>query len=109
MPPTTTTIPATAYAGGSKVTPSYGLRVSRADRDRHFHTSWQSVALTLPNGTQVQAPITPGFWNKCSEVRHADIGRWFVAQGLAPWPKGKPPRFDLAVLGPARFAVRVAS
>lgn len=103
---TPTTIPASAWAGGK--TPSYGLRVSLADRDHHFDPAWQSAQLALPDGTQVIAPITPGFWNKCSEIRHADIGRWFVEQGLAPWPKGEPPRFELRVLGPARFGVRVA-
>lgn len=99
-------IPASAWAGGK--TPSYGLRVSIADRDRHFDRAWDAVTLSLPDGSKVDAPITPGFWNKCSEVRSPEIGRWFVASGLAPWPKGTPPRFELRMLGPVRFEVRVA-
>lgn len=103
-------ISASAWSNGAPGSngSGYGLKVTPQTRDAHFDQSWQSVTLSLPTGTQVEAPITPSFWNKCTEIRHADIGKWFVAQGLAPWPKGEPPGFDLRVLGPARFEVRAA-
>ncbi len=78
----------------------YGLKVSIADRDHYFRRDWRSVTLRLVAGSGfVEVVINcakDSFWNgTCRELIHRDIGRWFFNLGLAPWPKGRPPRFDL--------------
>lgn len=90
-------------SGGSGGT--FGLRFSAEVRDAHFDRAWSSVTLVVPSGEQVEAPISPAFWKRCTEVRSAKFGAWMRAQGLAPWPRGKPPKFEIRVLGPGRFAV----
>ncbi len=81
-----------------KPTPSgsgYGVAISRADRDSYFRRSSQSVTLILDHGATVTVKLTDSFWRSCSEFRDADIGRWLLDQGLAPWPKGEPPTFTI--------------
>jgi hypothetical protein len=73
----------------------YGIRISRKDRDRFFRSSWESVTLELDSGEIFVVKITDSFWRKCTELRSSKIGKWFLEKGLAPWPKGKPPRFTL--------------
>ena len=48
----------------------------------------QSVTFTLDHGATVTVKLTDSFWRSCSEFRDANIGRWLLDQGLAPWPKG---------------------
>lgn len=44
------------------------------------------------------------FWgDTCRELISADLGRWLLDRGFAPWPKGNPPKFALEPLGNARF------
>ena len=89
----------------------YGIRISKPDRDRYFVPGWVSVELEFPDGQRVRVDLTRSFWKPetpCAELRHAEIGRWLIAQGLAPWPKGSPPRLVLASLGPKSFSVMPA-
>jgi hypothetical protein len=86
----------------------YGIRISKADRDRYFVPCWDNVELEFPDGQRVQVDLTRSFWKPetpCAELRDAAIGRWLIEQGAAPWPKGSPPRLVLAPLGPKRFLV----
>lgn len=106
-------IRATGWFGGSTRSPVYGLRIAAADRDRMFDPAWESVMLILPGGDgaggggeAVEAPLTPSFWRRCTEIRSAGIGRWLLAEGLAPWPHRQPPEFTLEPAGEARFRVR---
>ena len=48
----------------------------------------------------------PSFWNAtCHEVINKDIGSWLIKNNLAPWQKGKPPKFFMEPLSEARFLI----
>jgi hypothetical protein len=86
----------------------YGLRLRAADRDTYFRREWSSAFLHLPGVAQeIEANLAKrSFWSgRCTELLHAEIGRWLYRHGLAPWPKGKPPRFELLPTGGNRFRV----
>ena len=76
----------------------YGLKIAIQDRDAHFSKDWSSVVVTLPNGVKVESNINKSsFWGKsCRELINQQFGQWFMEQGLAPWEKGRPPKFELA-------------
>jgi len=84
----------TGWKGGS-----YGLKISCADRDKHFPHQQKTIRLILamPGGRTWQARANidkPSFWNgTCREMIGQKIGEWMHAVGAAPWPKGKPPKF----------------
>ena len=88
----------------------YGLRLSLADRDRFFRRDWRSVTLRLVDASgSVNVEVNcakNSFWNgTCRELVAREIGRWFLHLGLAPWPEGRPPRFDLTSVAPRVFRV----
>ena len=109
---TDTKFPATAWNNG-QWHPSgagYGLKVAVADRDRFFRRDWRTVALRLvAESGFVDVEVNcakDSFWNgTCRELVARGIGCWFFDLGLAPWPKGRPPRFDLTPIEPAVFCV----
>ncbi len=42
----------------------YGFKLALADRDSQFERGWESVFVTLPNGTVVQVNVNkPSFWS----------------------------------------------
>ncbi|GDY33043.1 hypothetical protein GTS_46760 [Gandjariella thermophila] len=84
----------------------YGVRLSAADRDRHFDRSWTSIVLDLGAGEVTVVALSASFWRRCAELRSASIGRWLLGRGLAPWPKGQPPRLVLRHLHGDRFQLR---
>lgn len=90
----------------------YGLKISTADRDRHFSKDWRTVLLHL-EGRVETIEVNVGkasFWNgSCRELIGAEIGRWLLAAGKAPWPKGQPPRVMLTAYGERVFCVRFGS
>lgn len=81
----------------------YGLRISEADRDQFFEPCWDSVEIELGSADVVAVPLSRSFWRTCTELRSAAVGRWLLAFGLAPWPKGTPPRLELVGLRGDRF------
>jgi hypothetical protein len=81
----------------------YGIRLSRTDRDIWFQQEWSSVTVHLEGGAAIEANLTPSFWRGCTELRHAEIGKFLMAHGLAPWPKGSPPRLELEHMGGRHF------
>jgi hypothetical protein len=86
----------------------YGLKVSQLDRDRHFRHEWTGVTLALEGrGRPIEVGLSPSFWRGCSELRSAEIGRWLMANRLAPWPKGVPPRVRVEPLGGSEFRIRL--
>jgi hypothetical protein len=95
----------TAWSNGSprSTGAGYGLRVSLADRDRYFDSTWTHVEIDL--GTQGIAliPLSDSFWSRCVELRSAAVGRWLIGRRLAPWSKGAPPLLDLHPTGGNRF------
>ena len=84
----------------------YGIRMSRGDRDEYFDPEWSSVMIELEGMGETEVNVTPSFWRRCTELRKADIGKWLVERGLAPWPRGKPPRLELVPAGERRFNLR---
>jgi hypothetical protein len=88
----------------------YGFKVRVADRDRYFDRSWKSVTIALPtSGGHVTATANTAkrsFWGPtCHELTSKDIGTWFLEHGLAPWPRGFPPKFAVAPRGERHFEV----
>ncbi len=80
----------------------YGLKVSAADRDRHFNRDIEKVSIFLPGLSQPVAVNTAkkSFWNgTCRELISKDIRDWLWRNGYAPWPVGDPPKFILTPLG----------
>jgi hypothetical protein len=98
------TFTATGWKGGA-----YGLKVSIADRKWHFERSWERVRLVFPSGETVEVNIAKkSFWNDtCRELIGAGIGRWLMAEKLAPWKKGRPPLIKLCPRGDGIFDVSV--
>ena len=86
----------------------YGLKLSIEDRDRYFKKAWSTVFVELPdNRPIIEVNIAkPSFWNKtCRELISQEIGIWLRSEGLAPWTKGKPPKFELVSKGDRNFRV----
>jgi hypothetical protein len=86
----------------------YGLKLASSDRDRYFRKSWKHVSVSLPNGVVVSLNTDKdSFWNEtCRELIGKEIGAWLIAEGLAPWRTGQPPRLELKRTGDAKFALR---
>lgn len=102
---------ATAWNNGSHSASGagYGIHISRADRDLHFRKAWEHAVLDLGGEAEATVRLTGSFWRSCTELRSAEIGRWFRRHGIAPWPTGRPPVLDVRAIGGNRFAVFVLS
>jgi hypothetical protein len=90
----------TAWNNGthSKTGAGYGVKLDVRDRDRFFQHEWKSIELSLEGTSKVvQVNVAkPSFWETtCRELISVEIGRWLIANGLAPWPKGSPPKLLL--------------
>jgi hypothetical protein len=54
----------------------------------------------------IKVNISGAFWSGCCELRSKEIGEWLREEKHAPWPNGKPPRFEVQNLGGCRFAAK---
>ena len=91
----------------SKTGSGYGLRIKISDRNMLFKKNWKFVKIILGKAkNHVEININPSFWNKCSELRHKEIGSWFIKLGCSKWPKGKPPKFSMKQIKQKRFIVQ---
>ena len=104
--------PATAWNNGhwQDSGAGYGLKVATTDRDRFFQRDWRFVTLRLVvESGFVDVDVNcakDSFWNgTCRELIARDVGRWFINLGLARWPNGSPPRFDLSPIKAGVFRV----
>jgi hypothetical protein len=97
----------TAWSNGRPTSAGagYGVRIGKQDRDRYFDRRWSEIAVDL-DGTAVPVSLSVSFWNRCSELRSAAIGRWLLDHQLAPWHIGRPPRLVLRRVAEARFELR---
>jgi hypothetical protein len=96
------------HNGGSSDEPgAYGFKLTEADRDRHFERGWSEIVVELDGGDVVKVPVSHSFWRHSTELRSAELGRWMLAAGHAPWPKGQPPGFVVTPVEGNRFTVRV--
>lgn len=94
-----------AWSGGSKRYPTYGVRVGKKNRDEYFHPEWDQVILRI-NGDEAAFTITSGFWRQCPEIRdnkHRLIRSWLETHYTLPWPYRQPPHFQLKPIGGNRF------
>jgi len=81
----------------------YGVRIAHRDRDRYFQRRWPYVTIELEDDDTVDVNLSDSFWRSCSELRSAKIGEWMLEHGLAPWPKGNPPKLRLEPVGDRKF------
>jgi hypothetical protein len=84
---------------------NFGISVGAQNRDQYFDRAWTEIEVEI-DGRPYHIGITPGFWNKCPELRDSGntvIRDWLHRQGVLEWPRGHPPRFELVALGGNRF------
>jgi hypothetical protein len=101
---------AVGWRGGSadeRSPAGYGIKFTSADRDRYFDPEWPSVFLELTGGPTIEVPLTHSFWRSCSKRRSADLGRWLLASGRAPWLMHAPPGIAVNPIGDNRFNARI--
>ena len=88
----------------------YGFKVGAGDRDRTFMPDWHHITIELPTSSEaivVKVNIDKeSFWDDCREIIGLAIGRWLLGQGFAPWPKGRPPKFNVEFIGAGVFRVK---
>jgi len=97
------------HNGGADATQpaGYGIKFSADDRDRYFDDSWDHVVVNLDGAEPTTIKLSESFWRRCSELRSADIGRWLLASGAAPWPKQDPTKIIVTPVVGNRFIARV--
>ena len=97
----------TGWSNGSptKSGSGYGLNISLEDREKYFNQDWKEVKIDIHGSGVIVAKITDSFWRKCIELRSSEIGAWMLRLGDAPWPKRKPPRYQLIPTGDGRFSL----
>lgn len=87
----------------------YGFKIDRAERDRNFKPEWQQITVELPTPRGINAvSVNVGkssFWKNCPELISKDIGRWMLEAGYAPWPKRRPPEFEVEPSGVRTYRV----
>ena len=98
----------TAWTNGQhhRTGAGYGFKLRAADRDRYFDKSWSTVFVALPGGSdEVEVNVSKtSFWSDtCRELISSEFGRWLRERGYAPWPSGKPPKFDLVAVRSNHF------
>lgn len=89
----------------------YGLKMSATDRDAYLKREWGSVDLYLAGRDQPTRVNVDkdSLWNQtCRELISKEIGAWLIDNGMAPWPKGHPPKLRLIWRAPRKFNVIAA-
>jgi hypothetical protein len=87
----------------------YGVKLSALDRDRIFDTSWRHIFLKLEGELrEIEVNIAKNsFWgDTCRELIKKEIGQWMIANNLAPWPRGKPPKLELEPVKDNHFILK---
>lgn len=86
----------------------YGIRIIKKDRDKYFKREWKYVTIKIEGtDTVVTGNIDKmSFWCSSIQIISKELGRWFIANDLAQWPKGKPPKLILDHTGENNFLLR---
>jgi hypothetical protein len=87
----------------------YGLKISIPDRDRFFKREWKFIVLELEGrNSAVKINVDKAsFWDEtCRELISAEIGKWLLQTGLAPWSKGNPPKLFMEHIADNRFSIK---
>jgi len=86
---------------------SYVVRLSVVDHERYFDHTWSEVLVDVNEREAVHVPLSPSFWDRCSELRSAAIGRWLIRNGVGSWPQGGPPTVQLQHIADNRFKLLI--
>ena len=69
----------------------YGIRIKIKDRGIFFQNHWKTIQIGLEGeNEQISVRLSPSFWKKCPELRHMNIGKWFLKNGIGKWKKQVP-------------------
>jgi hypothetical protein len=85
----------------------YGFQFSIHDREKYFDRSWIEAIFELDGAGTAAIKLRDAFWLRCTELRSADIGRWLLVSGVAPWKKGSPPGIVVDHIEGNRFTARI--
>jgi len=77
------------------------------DRERYFDHAWSEVLVDVDEREDAPVPLSKSFWDRCSELRSAAIGRWLIRNGLGSWPRGRPPTVQLQHVADNRFKLLI--
>jgi hypothetical protein len=97
-----------AWWGGNRTNPTYGIRVGHNNRDNFFNPAWAHIKVEI-DGELHTFRLTPGFWRHCPEFRDPDengvrvIRNWLQHNFQIPWEPNHPPHFVLEIVGEGRF------
>ena len=81
---------------------TYGIRVGSINARKYFNQDWETIEVEIDRKFYT-FNLSSTFWMTCPEFRGGPIPNWLKKQSLIPWPKGKPPRFELAPLKGNKF------
>ena len=85
----------------------YGLRVLEADISLYFRPEWTEISLQLADDVEaVTISLSSSFWGSAPEIRSRRIRAFFERHGIIPWPKNRPPHFELVPLGDGAFRLK---
>ena len=82
---------------------SFGVRFKLKDRNICFKKTHRNIMLSIEGNDFFSINLTQGFWNKCPEFKHKEIGLWFYKNRIIPWKKGSPPKFHLTKVEEGKF------
>ena len=83
---------------------TYGLRILEGDVSLYFRPEWEAVSVYLPGESDpVIVQLTASFWEGSPELRSPRVKSFFIRNGLAPWERQLPPKFELVPLGEGVF------
>ena len=83
---------------------TYGVSVGKANAAQYFKKTWSRVEIEI-DGEFHSFPLRETFWKTCPEFRGGALKEWLLRSGLAPWPRGDPPKLILRPLKENRFRI----
>lgn len=84
----------------------FGIRIPKEIKENIFSEQWSHV-LIKTSKSSFKVDITPGFWNKCNELRNPKIGLWLIENNLNHWKTGFPSKVGVEYLGNQDFRLTV--
>ncbi|WP_299666059.1 hypothetical protein [uncultured Polaribacter sp.] len=85
---------------------SFGIRLKLKDRNLCFNETPKNVLLSIEGNDFFTVNLTQGFWNKCPEFKHLEIGLCFFENGMISWEKENPPKFNLTKIDENKYLLK---
>ena len=87
---------------------SFGLSISKQDRDLYIDRKWKTVILHLDGHlSPVEANIDKSsFWKKCPHFISTEIKDWLAKNNHISWEIRKPPKFTMSHIHSNEFKVQ---